>query len=143
VSEQLPDSVRLEEDQLGTISFANDVVAIIAGLAATEIAGVAGMSGGFSDGIAQILGRKNLTRGVKVEVGTQEVAIDLYCILEYGVNIPQVTQSMQENVKKAVETMTGLRVVEVNVHVLGVRIEKEVPALPAKEKEPEPAPRVK
>ena len=143
MSENLPESVLLEEDQLGTISFADDVIAIIAGLSATEVSGVAGMSGGFSDGIAQILGRKNLTKGVKVEVGTQEVAIDLFCILDYGVRIPEVTMNMQENVKKSVETMTGLRVIEVNVHVLGVRLEKEAPPVKEKEKESETLPRVK
>ncbi|MGI6169880.1 MAG: Asp23/Gls24 family envelope stress response protein [Christensenellales bacterium] len=110
---------------IGKISFASDVVATIAGLAAVEIPGVAGMSGGIVDGIANLLGRKNLTKGVKVEVGTEEAAVDLYMVINYGVAIHTVAQNVQENVKSAVETMTGLRIVEVNVYVQGVQVERE------------------
>lgn len=113
------------EEQNGSISFANDVVATIAGLATVEIEGVAGMSGGFSGGLAELLGRKNLTKGVKVEVGKEECAVDLYIVVEYGVEIPLMCEKIQTNVKKAVETMTGLRIVEINIHIQGVRIAKE------------------
>lgn len=113
------------EEQNGSISFANDVVATIAGLATVEIEGVAGMSGGLSGGLAELLGRKNLTKGVKVEVGKEECAVDVFIIVDYGVEIPQVSEKIQASVKKAVETMTGLRVVETNVHIQGVRIAKE------------------
>jgi uncharacterized alkaline shock family protein YloU len=113
------------EEQNGSISFANDVVATIAGIATVEVEGVAGMSGGFSGGLAELLGRKNLTKGVKVEVGKEECAVDLYIIVEYGSEIPAMTQKIQSNVKKAVETMTGLRVVETNIHIQGVRVSKE------------------
>jgi uncharacterized alkaline shock family protein YloU len=111
--------------QYGKVTYANDVIAIIAGLAATEIKGVAGMSGGTASGIAEMLGRKNMTKGVKVEVGNEEVAIDLYMIVEFGEMIKDVAQSVQENVKKNIENMTGLRVVEVNVYIQGVNMEKE------------------
>lgn len=113
----------------GSVSYANDVIAIIAGIATVEIEGVAGMSGGITSGIAEMLGRKNLTKGVTVELGKEETAIDLNIIVEYGSIIHEVTQKVQENVKKAVETMTGLRVVEVNVAVQGVNVkqEKEAP----------------
>lgn len=114
------------ENVVGTIKIADEVVAIIAGLAATEIEGVAGMSGGFAGGIAEMLGRKNLSKGVKVEVGERQAAIDLYVIVEYGVPIPDVAYMVQENVKKKIETMTGLEVVEVNVHVQDVRMAPEV-----------------
>ncbi len=113
------------EEQNGSISFANDVVATIAGLATVEIEGVAGMSGGFSGGLAELLGRKNLTKGVKVEVGKEECAVDLFIIVDYGVEIPLMCDKIQANVKKAVETMTGLRTVEINVHIQGVRVAKE------------------
>lgn len=113
------------EEQNGSISFANDVVATIAGLATIEIEGVAGMSGGFSGGLAELLGLKNLTKGVKVEVGREECAIDLFVVVDYGVEIPTMCEKIQTNVKKAVETMTGLRAVEINVHIQGVRIVKE------------------
>lgn len=113
------------EEQHGSVSFANDVVATIAGLATIEIEGVAGMSGGFSGGLAELLGRKNLTKGVKVEVGKEESLIDLFIVVKYGSDIPAMCKKIQENVKKAVETMTGLRVIEVNVHIQGVHITKE------------------
>ena len=108
------------QTSLGTIRIANEVVAVIAGLAATEIDGVAGMSGGIAGGIAEMLGRRNLARGVKVEVGEREAAIDLFVIVEFGVRIPEVALRVQENVKQAIESMTGLAVIEVNVHVQGV-----------------------
>jgi uncharacterized alkaline shock family protein YloU len=105
---------------LGAVRIANDVVAVIAGLAATEIEGVAGMSGGVTGGITEMLGRRNLGRGVKVEVGEREAAVDLFVIVEYGVRIPDVALRVQENVKQAIESMTGLKLLEVNVHVQGV-----------------------
>lgn len=117
--------------QGGTVKIAEEVVSIVAGLAATEVEGVAGMSGGIVGGIAEILGKKNLTRGVKVEVGERQAAVDLHLIVEYGVRIPDVAQEVQENVKKAIESMTGLEVVEVNVHVQGVGFRQDV-----KEEEP-------
>jgi uncharacterized alkaline shock family protein YloU len=123
---------KLASTELGTIKIANDVVAIIAGLAATEIRGVAGMSGGLAGGIAEILGRKNLSKGVKVEVGVKETAIDLYVIVEFGISIAEVALQIQQRVKEMVEAMTGLKVVEVNVHVQGVAFQKE------EEKETEP-----
>ncbi len=108
----------------GTISYANEVIATIAGVAANEIEGIAGMcvSGGFSE----ILGRnKNITRGVKVEVGSQEAAVDLYIIVEYGYPIQKVSAEVQENVRRALESLTGLHVVRVDVHVQGVSFELE------------------
>lgn len=118
-------------NSLGTIRIADEVVSIIAGLAATEVDGIAGMSGGLVGGIAEMLGRKNFAKGVKVEVGEKEAAADLYVIVKYGVRIPDVALAVQENVKQAIETMTGLSVVEVNVHVQGVGF----PETEAKEEE--------
>jgi len=110
---------------MGSVKISEEVVAIIAGIAAMDVSGVAGMSGGIAGGIAEILGRKNLSKGVKVEVGDKEAAIDLYIIVEYGCRIPDVSWNIQEKVKSAVETMTGLSVIEINIHVQGVNIEKE------------------
>lgn len=112
-------------NELGIIKISEEVVSIIAGLAATEIKGVAGMSGGFVGGIAEKLGMKNLSKGVKVAVGEREAAIDLFIIVNYGVKIPDVAWQIQENVKKAIETMTGLSVVEVNINVQGVDMGRE------------------
>lgn len=114
-----------ENQELGTIKISEEVVSVIAGLAATEVPGVAGMSGGVVNGLSEMLGRKNLGKGVKVEVGEKEVSIDLYLIVDYGVRIPEVAWNVQENVKNAVENMTGLKVVEVNIHVQGVNMDKE------------------
>lgn len=114
------DIIERQENELGSIRIADEVVAIIAGLAATEIKGVAGMSSGLAGGIAEMLGRKNLSKGVKVEVGEKEAAVDMFIIVEYGVRIPDVAIHIQENVKRAIESMTGLNVVEVNVNVQGV-----------------------
>lgn len=110
---------------IGNVKISEEVVAIIAGVAAMDVPGVAGMSGGIAGGIAEILGRKNLSKGVKVEVGEREAAIDLYIIVEYGCRIPDVSWDIQEKVKNAVETMTGLDVIEINIHVQGVNIDKE------------------
>jgi len=114
-----------KKENAGNVTFANDVVATIAGLAATEVKGVAGMSGGIVGGIAELLGRKNLTKGVKVEVGSEEAAVDLFIVVDYGVEIPKVCEEVQKSVTKALQTMTGLRVVEVNVHIQGVRFAKD------------------
>jgi len=111
---------KIEHSDVGSIRIADEVVGIIAGLAAMEVPGVAGMSGGLVGGFAEMLGKKNLSKGVKVEVGEKEAAVDLYVIVEYSVRIPDVALRVQENVKKAIESMTGLDVVEVNVHVQGV-----------------------
>lgn len=102
------------------IHISEEVVKIVAGIAASEVDGVAGMSGGFVGGIAELLGRKNLSRGVKVQMGEKECALDISLVVDYGANIPSVAGRVQENVKQAVESMTGLRVVEANIHVQGV-----------------------
>ncbi|MBV1817389.1 Asp23/Gls24 family envelope stress response protein [Bacteroidales bacterium MSK.15.36] len=128
----LADTINNEGVDYGTVKIANEVVAIIAGLAATEVEGVAGMSGGITGGISDMLGMKNLSKGVKVEVGEKECAIDIFVIVEYGSRISEVALRVQENVKEAVETMTGLNVIEVNVNVQGVNIPKE----PEVEEEP-------
>lgn len=112
-----------ENNEKGSIKIADDVVGVIAGLAATEVEGIAGMSGGIVGGITEILGRKNLAKGVKVEVNEKEAIVDLYVIVDYGVRIPEVAWNVQENVKKAIENMTGLSVVEVNIHVQGVNFD--------------------
>ena len=117
--EQAKEMVK-KDNSLGSIRIADEVVSIIAGLAATEVEGIAGMSGGIAGGIAEILGKKNFAKGVKVEVGETEAAVDLYIIVKYGVRIPDVALAAQENVKQAIENMTGLSVVEVNIHVQGV-----------------------
>ena len=124
-----------EENSVGAIRIASDVVATIASMAAAEIPGVAGMSGGITSGLAQMLGRKQMTKGVKVDVSESDAALDIYIIVKYGVAIGDVAKQVQEGVKATVESMTGLVCKEVNVHVQGV-------SFPEPEPEPaeEPAP---
>ena len=108
----------------GTISYANEVIAIISGIAASEIEGIAGMV--TTGGLGEIISKnRNITRGVKVEVGTEEVSVDLYTIVEYGQPIQKVASEVQENVRKSIESMTGLKVVRVDIHVQGVSFEKD------------------
>lgn len=121
----MEEDVQSVVNEIGAIKITDEVIAIIAGIAAMEVPGVVGMSGGIAGGIAEALGRKNLSKGVKVEAGEKQAAIDLYIIVEYGFRIPEVAWSIQEKVKRAVEDMTGLNVVEVNIHIQGVNIEKE------------------
>ena len=103
------------------IQISNDVVAVIAGVAVSEVAGVSGMSGGFAGGITEVLsGKKNLAKGIKVDIDGTTTKIDVNIIVEYGSRIPDVAYEIQNRVKKAVESMTGLTVEEVNVHVQGV-----------------------
>ena len=110
------------------ITYNNEVVAIIAGLAANEVEGIAGMCT-VSSGLKNK--NRNVTKGVKVEVGTEEVAVDLYVIVEYGIPIQRAAGDAQENVRKAIESMTGLHVVRVDVHVQSVSFEQEKKALQA------------
>lgn len=110
---------------IGSIKIADDVVKIIAGLATTEVPGVVAMSSGMVGGIAEMLGRKNMSKGVKVEVGEKEAAVDIFVVVDFGTRIPDVAAKIQENVKKAIENMTGLQVVEVNVHIQGVTFSHE------------------
>lgn len=115
-----------EETTAEGIQIADDVVAIIAGKAVSEVSGVAGMAGGFAGGITEVLsGKKNLTKGIKVDINEKEAKIDVNIIVEYGVRIPDVAFEIQNRVKKAVETMTGLKVLSVNVHVQGVNTVEE------------------
>ncbi|OXS62346.1 hypothetical protein B1A99_00290 [Cohnella sp. CIP 111063] len=114
-----------DELQQGMIRISDDVVATIAGLAALETPGVAAMSGGISEGLAKRLSGRNAQKGVSVEVGQVEAAIDLRIVVQYGIPIQEVGRRLQENVREAVENMTGLNVVEVNVKVEGVAFKDE------------------
>ncbi|MFD3269000.1 Asp23/Gls24 family envelope stress response protein [Paenibacillus dendritiformis] len=111
--------------QEGNIRISDDVVATIAGLAALETPGVAAMSGGMSEGWAKRLSGRNVQKGVSVEVGQVEAAIDLRVIIMYGMPIQEVCRQLQMNVREAVQNMTGLNVVEINVKVEGVAFKDE------------------
>lgn len=122
--DNLPLTLDQNEDSTGTITYANEVIAVISGVAANEVEGIAGMC--TSGGISEVFGRnKNITKGVRVEIGSEEASVDLYVVVEYGTPIQTAALNVQENVRKAIETMTGLHVVRVDVHVQGVSFEKE------------------
>ena len=123
--ENLPLTTNQDGEATGTITYANEVVAVIAGVAANEVEGIAGMCP-VSTGISDVFSRnKNITKGVKVEVGTEEVSVDVYVNVEYGTPIQTAATNVQESVRKSIETMTGLHVVRVDVHVQGLSFEKE------------------
>lgn len=112
-----------EKEKIGEVSIADDVVAIIAGLAATEVDGVDSMAGNITNELVAKLGMKNLSKGVKVEVDEQHVSVNLSINIKYNQSIPEVCERVQERVKNSIENMTGLNVLDVNVKVAGVNIE--------------------
>lgn len=116
----------LEQDKsTGTVKIADDVVAMIAGIAATEVGGVAAMAGNITHEFMSKVGVKSLKKGVKVDVIGKKVRIDLALIMEYGYNIPVTSQKVQEKVKSAIENMTGLEVSDVNIRIAGVNMQKD------------------
>ena len=127
MSENYPSDVKLNENPNGTVSFATEVVATIAGLAATEVDGVASMISPAS-GLADMFSRKsnrNLTKGVRIDLEDNRVSVDITITVDYGSPVPDVARNIQENVKKAIETMAGLDVRNVDVHVTGISFERE------------------
>ena len=135
ISEELTEEIKTENEG---IKISNDVIAIIAGVAVSEVPGVSSMSGGFAGGISEVLsGKKNLAKGIKVDAEGKKAKIDVNIIVEYGTRIPDVAFEIQNRVKKAVESMTGLEVEEVNVHVQGVNTKTmgETPQEQASEEE--------
>lgn len=133
----------VQVNENGKVVFAPDVIATIANLAASEVEGVTALGGGIADSISGILGKKNFTKGVRVEVGNKEAAVDVSINVKYGMQIQKVCDNVQNEIKKAIEMMTGLKVVEVNVFVQAVTFDiPEKPEKPEKKKN-EAEPRVK
>ncbi|AYF54939.1 Asp23/Gls24 family envelope stress response protein [Clostridium botulinum C] len=120
-------NVEQETDiEMGIVKISDEVVEVIAGLAASEIDGIEGMSTTLVGGITQILsGKKNLSKGIKVNVEENSATIDLYVVVKYGIKIVDVAKAVQENVKKSVELMTGLNLTAINVYVQNVVLPKE------------------
>ncbi len=114
-----------EKNLAGEVKIADEVVAIIAGLAATEVDGVDSMAGNITNELVGKLGMKNLSKGVKVDVTEEHVSVDLSLNIKYGYNIPQVSEKVQEKVRAAIENMTGLTVLDVNIKIAGVNLAEE------------------
>ena len=113
-----------EKDKIGEVQIADEVVAIIAGLAATEVEGVASMAGNITNELVGKLGMKNLSKGVKVEVTEEHVSVDLSLYIRFGYNIPEVSEKVQDKVRTAIENMTGLTVLDVNIKIAGVSMDE-------------------
>ena len=116
---------KIKEDHLGEVKIADEVVAIIAGLAATEVEGVSSMAGNITNEIVSKLGMKNLSKGIFVEVLDNEVKVDVAINIAYGYSIPEVSKKVQDRVKSAIENMTGLNVAVVNVRIATVDMSRD------------------
>ncbi|NLL82420.1 MAG: Asp23/Gls24 family envelope stress response protein [Tissierellia bacterium] len=119
------ETINKGNDKVGSVKITNDVIAIIAGVAATEVKGVVGMGGGITGGLSEMLGMKTLSKGVKVEVTENDVSIEVHIVVEYGTNLADVGKEVQENVLVSVENMTGLKVRNVDVNIQGISMPKE------------------
>ncbi|WP_026906651.1 Asp23/Gls24 family envelope stress response protein [Paucisalibacillus globulus] len=109
----------------GKVEISPEVLEVIAGIAASEIEGLANMRGNFATGVVERFGKKSHSKGVKVELTDEGILIDLYVVLEYGVSIPEVAQKIQGNIRQTLKNMTSLEISEVNIHVVGLQMEKE------------------
>lgn len=113
------------ENGHGRIEIAPEVIEVIAGIAASEVEGVAGMRGNFAAGVVERLGKKNHGKGVKVELTESGIKVDIYCMMKFGVSIPTVAGEIQDNIRQALLNMTALDAEEVNIHVVGIQFENQ------------------
>ncbi|CAG9609306.1 Asp23/Gls24 family envelope stress response protein [Pseudoneobacillus rhizosphaerae] len=114
-----------EQAGLGKVEIAPEVIEVIAGIAASEIEGVASMRGNFASGVVERLGKKNHGKGVKVELAEDGIKVDVYCVMKFGISIPTVAGKVQDNIRQALLNMTALEVNEVNIHVVGIQFENQ------------------
>ncbi|XJZ26176.1 Asp23/Gls24 family envelope stress response protein [Bacillota bacterium Lsc_1132] len=110
-------------DGNGKVEIAPEVIEVIAGIAASEVEGVAGMRGNFATGVVERLGKKNHGKGVKVDISETGIKIEVYCMMKYGVSIPTVAQKIQDNIRQTLLNMTALEPEEVNIHIVGIQFE--------------------
>lgn len=113
-----------EDSSLGSVQIADEVVAVIVGLAATEVDGVAAMAGNITNEIMSKVGVNNLAKGVKIEINDKKVSVDVNLLMKYGYNIPETSAKVQDKIKATVENMTGLEVVNINIRIAGVDINR-------------------
>lgn len=121
----MAENTKIDTLEYGNVNISDDVIGIITSIAAAEIEGVNGLYGGFTENIGEMLGLKTLKKGVKVDIVDEKVIVDLNIIVDYGIKIPDVSWKVQENVKNAIESMTGLIVSSVNIHVQGIKLAKQ------------------
>jgi uncharacterized alkaline shock family protein YloU len=114
-----------DENGLGKVEIAPEVIEVIASIAASEVEGVTQMRGSFAAGVVERLGKKNHGKGVKVELAEEGIKVDVYCVMKFGVSIPVVAQKIQDNIRQALLNMTALDAAEVNIHVVGIQFENQ------------------
>jgi len=112
-------------NSLGKVEIAPEVIEIIAGIAASEVDGVASMRGNFASGVVERFGKKIHGKGVKVELLEEGIRVDVYCVMKFGVSIPAVAQGIQDNIRQALINMTALETEEINIHVVGIQFENQ------------------
>ncbi|BEP28993.1 Asp23/Gls24 family envelope stress response protein [Helicovermis profundi] len=121
----MAENTNIDSLEYGNVNISDDVIGIITSIAASEIKGVSGLYGGFTDNLGEKLGIKNLKKGIKIDIQDEKVNVLLNIVVDYGIKIPDISWKIQENVKNAIESMTGLLVNEVNIHVHGINISKK------------------
>ncbi|UOR12346.1 Asp23/Gls24 family envelope stress response protein [Halobacillus amylolyticus] len=112
-----------EGSTLGNVEIAPEVIEVIAGIAVSEVAGVASMRGNFASGVVERLGKKNHGKGVKVELTEEGILIEAFVVMDYGISIPDTAKKIQDNTRQALKNMTALEIKEINVHIVGVQME--------------------
>ncbi|WP_096201198.1 Asp23/Gls24 family envelope stress response protein [Bacillus sp. FJAT-45350] len=112
-----------QKSDLGKVEISPEVIEVIAGIAASEVEGVANMRGNFASGVVERLGKKNHGKGVKVDLGEEGITVDVSVVMIYGVSIPEVAKQIQNNIKQTLQTMTAIDLQAVNVHIVGVQFE--------------------
>lgn len=129
----MAENTKIDSLEYGNVNISDDVIGVITSIAASEVEGVKGLSGGLTENISEKLGIKNYNKGIKVDLQEDRVSLDLTLVVEYGTKIPDLSWRVQEAVKNAIESMTGLNVVAVNVHVNGIVMKKNVGATETQE----------
>lgn len=124
----MSENMKIDSLEYGNVNISDDVIGVITSIAASEVEGVKGLSGGITENLSEKLGIKNYNKGIKVELVDDQVSLDLTLVVEYGSKIPDLSWRVQEAVKNAIESMTGLNVVAVNVHVNGIVMKKNAEA---------------
>ncbi len=112
-----------DDESLGKVEIAPEVIEVIAGIAANEVSGVANMRGNIASNVSEKFGKKRHGKGIKVELMDEGIKIDLFTVLDYGVSVPKVAQKIQDSIRTTLRNMTALEILEINVHVVGVQIE--------------------
>lgn len=114
-----------DNTELGKVEIAPEVIEVITGIAASEVKGISSMRGSFASDVVERFGKKSHSKGVKVELTNQDIIIDLYVVIDFGVSIPQVAEKLQTNIRQTLKNMIALDVSEINVHVVGIQMEQD------------------